>query len=104
MECPLPQIAQLVFRRPHSIVPQFALGLLGPQGWQAALPIDLVCSWQLRSGGGGFPTARRPVLSPERTCRTYLAKRIVDAFFVRAPVDRFHHRKASDAFPPYNLN
>jgi hypothetical protein len=43
-------------------------------------------------------------LSPERTCRTHLAKRIIDAFFVRTPVDLFYRRKASDAFPPYNLN
>jgi len=55
MECPLPQIAQLVFRRPHSIVPKYPLVFLGPQRWKAALPIDLVCRWQLRSGWGWLP-------------------------------------------------
>jgi hypothetical protein len=43
-------------------------------------------------------------MGPERACRTHLAKRIINALFVWAPVDLFHHRKASDAFPPNNLN
>src|SRR5262249_32342246 len=51
-----------------------------------------------------WPIARTRTLSPERAFRTHLAKRIIDAFFVRTPVDLFHHRKASDAFPLYNLN
>ena len=49
--------------------------------------------------GGGWPIARSPTLSPERACRTHLAKRIINAFFVWTPVDLFHHRKTSDTFP-----
>src|SRR5271166_6224 len=53
---------------------------------------------------GGWRLEWTLAVRPEWACRTDLAKRIINAFFMRASGDLLHHRDASNPFPADNLN